>query len=241
VTVSELARKAGVSVRTLRYYDSIGLLPPADRDVSGYRSYGPAEATRLQEILFFRELDFPLNEIIRIVGSPHYDRDQALRDHRRLLELKRTRIDALISAIDTSLTNEEKTMFDAFDRSQQEKYEEEVKAKYDPTLVAQSQARVAKFTPEDWENIKSESDRICRGLVSVMEAGPDDDRVQALVEDYFGIVNRFYDCSTEIFRGLGEMYVDDPRFRKNYDKYHPELAEFLRDAIRAFCDNMSQG
>lgn len=127
-------------------------------------------------------------------------------------------------------------MFDAFEREDQQKYEEEVRRKYDPCLVAQSKDRTTGFTEDDWESIRMESDRICRGLVAHMEEEPEHPDVLSLVEAYHGIMNCFYDCSLEIFRGLGGMYVQDERFKANYDAYHPRLAEFLRDAIYAYCD-----
>jgi DNA-binding transcriptional MerR regulator len=242
-TVKAVADLAGVSVRTLHHYDAIGLLRPASVSPAGYRLYTDADLERLQQILFFRELGFGLQEIKAIMESPGFDRKEALATHRRLLVEQQKRLARLISAIDRTIDAIERgvpvskdDLFAGFDETQLQQYREEALARWGKT-AEESFKRTSTYSTEDWAAIQAESDAINRGLVSLMDRDPADPEVQALVDRWFRLINdRFYTCSLEIFRGLGDGYVNDSRFTAFYDKYKPGLAAFLRAAMHVYCD-----
>lgn len=243
-TVSEVAEVAGVSVRALHHYDEIGLLHPSGRSEAGYRLYSDRDLERLQQVLFFRELGFPLEEIARILSDPSFDRREALRMQRELLSKKKARMDAMIGAVDAALeamergrtmTKEEMLkVFDGFDPTQ---YEDEVRERWGETDAYKESARRTKgYTKKDWEAIKREGEAIGLKLAALMDAGkrPDTPEAMAAVEEHRLHVSKwFYPCSKEMHRGLGEMYVTDPRFTANIDKVRSGLAQFWRDAIIA--------
>jgi len=246
LTVKAVADLAGISIRALHHYDEIGLLKPAGQSASGYRLYSQQDLERLQQILFFRELGFGLKEIKEIIDSPGFDRRQALLAHRAALEQRRERIDRLISTIDrtlegvdkeeTPMSREEmKELFDGFDPSE---YEDEARQRWGRTReFEESAARTGKYTKADWEKIKAEADGIYRNIADLMDRDPGDAAVQEWVGRWHQHINKwYYTCSLEVFRGLGEMYVQDERFTKNIDKTRPGLARFLRDAMRVYCD-----
>jgi DNA-binding transcriptional MerR regulator len=243
-TVQQLAQLAGVSVRTLHHYDQIGLLKPARVQANGYRQYGEAELLQLQQILFFRELDFPLEEIKRILKAPHFDMQAALNDQRKMLELKKKRLNNLVKTIDSTLLklNHQKTMQDqdlygGFSKEEADQYAAEAKQRWGHTdAYKESQRRTAKFTKDDWKRISETSDALMKEIVANSERDPADPVVQALIARHFDSLRNFYEPNLEMYRGLGSMYVDDARFAAYYDKYKPGLAVFMRDAMHAYCD-----
>lgn len=243
-TVKAVAELAGISVRALHHYDEIGLLRPAEVSPAGYRLYADSDLERLQQILFFRELDFSLQEIKRILESPGFDRRQALLTHRQLLIEKQSRLQALVESIDQSMqameggmTMNKEEMFEPFDRAKAEQYREEARAKYGKEIVDESYRRVSKYSKGDWDAVQSEINEINQCVAAHLEGDPADPEVQAAVERWFRLINeRFYSCSLEIFRGLGDLYVGDERFTAFYDKVKPGLAPFLRKAMHIFCD-----
>ena len=240
-TVSQLAKLARLSVRALHHYDEIGLLVPSARTDAGYRLYGEADLERLQQILFFRELAFPLEEIRRILDDPAFDRREALRMQRAMLEERASHASALIAAVDRALQALEgggplkhEEMFDAFDPS---RYEDEVRERWGDTEgYRESANRTKAYTKQDWQAIRAESEEISRALAAQMEAGAPagGEAAMELAERHrLHIDRRFYPCSHAKHRGLGEMYVEDPRFRETYDRVRAGLAVYVRDAIRA--------
>lgn len=246
-TVREVALLSGVSVRTLHYYDSIGLLRPAGTTESGYRLYGENELKKLQQILFFRELGFPLADIRKILEGPGFDPRQALREHRRLLMMERDRLDGLLRLVDRILKGEQSMSFQEFDSSEIEvarrRYAQEARERWGDTGAwCESEKKTASYGPKDWADIQSEMEEIFRAFAAEMKrpqespVPPDDPAVQTLVlrwRDF--ITERFYDCTDDILSGLGEMYVADERFRKNIDRYGEGLADFISRAIRISC------
>ncbi len=244
MTVGTVARLAGVTVRTLHHYDEIGLVVPGGRTNSGYRTYGQAEIERLQEVLFFRELGFGLEEIKEIVGRPTYNRAVALERQRELLEARAERLLALIDAVERAAhaertgipmsTEDALGVFGDFDPAE---YEEEAKERWgDTDAYKQSAARTARHTKQDWEAIKAEMDGIYRQLLDLMAAGaPADDTVAMdVAEQHRAHISRwFYDCPKQLHAGLGQMYVADGRFTENIDKAGEGLAEYLSVAIAA--------
>lgn len=242
-TIKVVADTAGISVRTLHHYDAIGLLKPAELSASGYRLYSRGDLDRLQQILFFRELGFALGEIKEIIDRPGFDRRGALQRHRELLVERRARLSELINSLDRTLDAmergvpmNEKEMFGGFDQS---KYEEEARQRWGSTdAYKESMRRTQRYTNEDWAQIKAESDAFERGLAERMDRSPTDQEVQALVGHHHKhICERFYDCPLEMYRGMGEMYVTDTRFTAYWDKIRPGLAQFVKAAIDAYCDN----
>lgn len=244
-TVHQLAKKAGITPRTLRHYDRIGLLKPAELAKNGYRQYGEKELIRLQQILFFRELDFPLEEIQAMIDHPRFDLADAFRYQRGLLELKRKRLGAIIKSIDTTLesmqdiTNQERDLYGSLSEKEIQHYKAEAKQRWGGTdAYKQSQERVAKLSKAEIETLKTDGEAFNRELAAAIERGakPESDEFQALVQKHFEGINFFYDCSMEIYRGLADMYVQDDRFAAYYRKYHADLPEKLAQGMRFFAD-----
>lgn len=243
-TVSQVARLAGISVRTLHHYDEIGLLRPSGRSEAGYRLYEQSDLQRLQQVLFFKELGFPLEEITRILGDPAFDLRAALLMQRQLLTERATRVQALIGAVDAALDSLEKgtvmtkeEMFEVFGDFDPTRYEQETHERWGNTdAYKESARRTARYTKKDWEQLKAEGDALQHELAAQLDAGrpPTDPAVMALAERHRDYISRwFYPCSHELHRGLGELYVNDPRFTANIDRVRPGLAAFTRDAFRA--------
>jgi DNA-binding transcriptional MerR regulator len=245
-TVSELARMAGVSVRTLHHYDHVGLLAPDARTPAGYRLYGQAALLRLQQILFYKELDLSLDEIRRILDDPDFDQVAALRQHRQALQARVQRLSRLLHTIDRTidkltegdmgLTDEE--LYEGFTQEQIEEYKREARERYDPDLVAESERRVKAMSRAQWDAVQAEGDAVNRGLAALADRDPGDPEVQALIARHHAWIENFYLCSAEVYRGLGQGYAQDHRFRAFYDKYRPDLADFLSAAMSHYADEV---
>jgi len=234
----EFADLTGVSVRTLHYYDEIGLLPPAFVDkATGYRFYDESSLLRMQEILFYRELDFSLKSISEILSSPQYDKNSALKEQKHLLTLKKERLEKLISAIDGAMKGE--NVMNAFDNSKFEKYRDEVKEKWGNTDAYKEHAeRTGNYPKEKWNDLASTMDSIMAEFSVCMKNGstPDSAKAQSLVKALQEhITGNYYHCTNEILSGLGQMYVSDERFKNNIDKHADGTAAFIRDAISVYC------
>jgi len=238
-TVGELAKLTGITVRTLHHYDQIGLVQPSDRSDAGYRLYGDADVLRLQQVLLYRELGLPLDQIAGVLAA-HSPRE-ALAKHRETLVAKRVQLDAMLAALDTALAIEEgrpmqpddvKTMFDGFDP---EKYADEARERWGSTDAYKESARRTKsYGKAEWDAIKAEGDAVYRRFAELMNEGasPADARVRGVVEAHRAHITRwFYPCTVEIQKGLAAMYVADPRFTENIDKYGAGLAQFIHDAV----------
>lgn len=242
-TVSEVARLAGVTVRTLHHYDEIGLLRPSHRTDAGYRSYTTPNLERLHEILFWRELGFALDEIRVLVDGPGHDRGAALRRQRELLYRKAARVEALIGAVEDALaacqggcamSGEE--MFEVFGDFDPQQYEEEIRQRWSGPLLDESRRRVSRYRKEDWQAIEEEGEAIAQEFGRLLAAGEaaGDTAAMDLAERHRAHIDRwFYPVSYEVHTGLGEMYVADPRFTAYWDGYEPGLAVFVRDAVAA--------
>ncbi|WP_127533267.1 MerR family transcriptional regulator [Paenibacillus kobensis] len=252
--VKEVAKIAGVSVRTLHHYDEIGLLKPSEVRDNGYRYYSVEDLERLQQILFFKELDLPLQEVRAILDDEQYDRRRTLLIHKELLMKKKHRLEQIITSVEQTLHSIEggtamsnKDMFEPFDMKEieehQKKYEKEAEQRWGHTEACRESARrTAKYTEADWKRIKEEMAAVYEGLVARMANGPDDEEVQRIISNHRQhISDNFYECSTEIYRGLGDMYVNDYRFTENIDKQQPGLAAFMREAMIIHCDRVDAG
>lgn len=244
-TVQQLAHLSGVTVRTLHHYDEIGLLSPARKGSNGYRQYGEAELLKLQQIMFFRELEFPLKEIETILKNPKFDIATALTDHRKLIELRKKRLNTLLKTIDKTLTKTihknsmtDTELYDGFSHEESEKYAEEVQQRWGNTdAYKQSQERVKKLTREDWTRMNVETDSILNEIVSNMSKGPASIEVQTQIARHYNSLRAFYEPNLELYRGLADMYVADSRFAAYYERYHADLPTFMSDAMHAYCDS----
>ncbi|MCC7432787.1 MerR family transcriptional regulator [Candidatus Peregrinibacteria bacterium] len=247
-TVQQLADLAGVSVRTLHHYDQIDLLKPQRLESNGYRSYGEKELLKLQQILFFRELEFPLEEIAKIIEAPGFDMRAALADQRKLIELKKKRLTGLINTIDKTLdklnqkdTMEDQELYGNFDSEEMDKYAAEAKQRWGNTdAYKQSQERVKKMGKAGLKKAMEAGEALCRELAAVMDLDPTDDKVQALIARHYDGLRNFYEPNLEIYRGLAEMYVADVRFTAYYEKFAPGLATFLSRGMMIYCERMSE-
>lgn len=243
-TVQKLAQMAGVSTRTLRYYDEIGILKPARINSSGYRIYGLAEVDRLQQILFYRELGVSLESIKEIVTAPAFDGARALREHREKLLEKRAQLDALISNVEKTIAVTEgrmkmtdKEKFEGFKQKLVEdneaKYGKEIREKYSDEAVSKSNDKVKNMTQEQYEEVTKLANDVLETLYAAFKTGdPAGELAQKAADLHRQWLCYYWDSySKEAHAGLAQMYVDDPRFTAYYDEKQPGAAEFLRDAV----------
>ena len=236
--IKEFADFTGVSVRTLHYYDEIGLLMPAFVDkTTGYRFYDEKSFLRMQEILFYRELDFSLKAIREILSSPNYDKSKALNEQKQLLTLKKERLERLISAIDGAVKGE--NVMTAFDNSEFEKYKVEAQEKWGNTSAYKEHTEKTKnYSKQKWDTLAKDMDCIMADFAVCMKNGEtsDSDEAQSLVKKLQNhITENYYLCTNEILSGLGQMYVQDERFKNNIDKHADGTATFICEAIVVYC------
>ncbi|MDO8847243.1 MAG: MerR family transcriptional regulator [Coriobacteriia bacterium] len=244
LTVSEVSRLAGVSVRALHHYDELGLLVPSARTEAGYRLYGRDDLDRLQEILLFRELEIPLDDIGVLLAGGAFDRRAALELQREMLTQKSARTAALITSVERAI-NAERTgvrmtkeeTFEVFGDFDPAEYEDEVKERWSDTdAYKESARRTARYTRADWERFKAENQQIGTDTAALMDAGvaASDPRAMDLAEAArLQIDTWFYACSHKMHVNLAEMYIADPRFTATYEKIHAGMAQYWHDAILA--------
>ena len=236
--IKEFAEFTGVSVRTLHYYDEIGLLTPAFVDkTTGYRFYDEKSLLCMQEILFYRELDFSLKSIGEILSSPNYDKSRALNEQKQLLILKKERLERLISAIDGAVKGE--NIMKAFDNSEFEKHKVEAQEKWGKTDAYKEHAeRTKNYSKQKWNALAEGMDHIMAEFALCMrkDESPDSTEAQSLVKALQNhITENYYLCTNEILAGLGQMYVGDERFKNNIDKHAGGTAAFICEAIEVYC------
>ena len=242
-SVKELADLAGVSARTLHYYDEIGLLPPSTLESNGYRNYDKGAVLRLQQILFYKELGLGLREIKAMLDTPDFDMLSALEAHKRHLEQKAGRILDILNTIENTIMHlkgehimSDEELFKGFDEAQQEEYEKEVVERWGAENPAykQSKQRWSSYSDERKGEILGEMQAITLGLVEHIEKDPTDPVVQELVARQHRWVNFFWDCGFKQFDALGQGYASDPKFSEMYQGYHPELPDFFYKAIQYY-------
>ena len=242
--VGEVAALARVSVRTLHYYEQVGLVTPSRRTDAGYRLYDSPDLERLQQVLFYKELGFALEEIRTLMDDPAFDRREALLAQRKMLLEQTARLARLADLIDRTLRSmdggigmSKEDMFEAFDGFDPAEYEEEVQERWGHTDAYRESARRTKaYTKQDWERFKAESEEIHLAIAALMDEGvpPGDPRAMDQVERHRLQIDRwFYPCSREMHANLGLMYVADPRFTATYEKMHEGMAQYVCDAIQA--------
>lgn len=241
--IKEFADFTGVSVRTLHYYDEIGLLKPAYvEEQTGYRYYDEVSLERMQEILFYRELDFSLKNICELLSSPNYDKQEALDKQRKLLVLKKERLERLIGALDNAKRGE--YVMRAFDNREYEEtkkqYEAEVKQRWGETdAYKEHQKKTKGYSKEKWQEANAGLEEIMEEFARCKDKGvtADSKEATALAQKLQNhITEQYYTCTKEILAGLGKMYVADERFRNNIDKHGEGTAAFVSEAIRKYCE-----
>lgn len=241
--ITEFAKLTGVSVRTLHYYDEIGLLKPAFVDEqNGYRFYDENSLCRMQEILFYRELDFSLKSILQVLSSPNYDKQKALAEQRKLLILKKERLERVINALDDAQKG--KVIMSAFDKSDYEiahkQYEIEAKQRWgNMDAYKEHVQKTANYTKDKWHDVNDGLMIVLAKFAECMKNGSTADSCEAklLVKELQNyITENYYTCTNEILAGLGKMYVADERFKNNIDKHAGGTAEFVSKAIEIYCN-----
>lgn len=243
-TVKQLATLAGVTVRTLHYYDEIGLLKPASVGENGYRYYEDDDLFRLQQILFFRELDLGLDQIKQILAAPDFNLVDALQLHRKVLADKIDRMQRLIATVDRTvlhLVGEMRTrnmskLFEGFNEEKQRQYEEEATRRYGADSVAASASRWKSYTPERREQIIAEGKRIYLDLIEAMPTGVESAATQAILARWHQHIRNFYEPSFEVLAGLGHIYEHDPEFHATFAAFHPDFPGFFSRAVAVYVD-----
>lgn len=246
-TIKKLGNIAGISTRTLRYYDEIGILKPTKINSSGYRIYGEEEVNRLQQILFYKELDLELEEIGRIINLPDFDEIKALKSHKEKLLAKRSRLDLLIANVEKTLQSKkggksmsDKEKFEGFKenliKENEEKYGKEVREKYGDDAVNKSNAKLQNMTEEEYKEVTGLSNEIMETLKQAFELkDPTSELAQKVAELHKKWLCFYWDkYSKEAHLNLANGYVEDERFRKYYDIIGEGATEFLRDAIKFY-------
>ncbi|MGR7024827.1 MerR family transcriptional regulator [Geodermatophilus sp. URMC 62] len=244
MNVGEVAALAGVTVRTLHHYDRIGLLSPSGRTAAGYRRYSAADLDRLHQVLLYRELGFPLEEVATLLDDPSADPAEHLRRQHRLLRDRLERTQAMVAAVEKemeamtmgiSLTPEER--FELFGDWLPEEYEQEAEERWGDTEAwSQSQARTRSYTKEDWVRVQAEGEQVEARMAEALRAGvaPDSPQAMDLAEEARQQISRnFYDCSPQMHAGIGRMYVEDERFTAHYERRAPGLAQWVSTAVQA--------
>jgi MerR family transcriptional regulator, thiopeptide resistance regulator len=240
-TVKQLSKLAGISTRTLHYYDEIGLLKPSKIGENGYRYYADEAQLRLQQILFYRELDLSLYEIKAIVSSPDFDIMKALQAHKLALGKRVERLNRLINTVENTINHlkgkkemSKKQLFAAFTEEEEKKYSAEAERIYDPVIVKASQKKWQAYTKEDKQRIGEEGNAAYEVIVAAIPLGPASPQAQAGVELWRKHMDYFWTPNLEQLVGLTELYISDPRFKTNFDKIDPRLAEFMREAVEVY-------
>ncbi len=246
-TPKQLAQMAGISVRTLHYYDEIGLLEPHKRSKANhYRHYSHYEALRLQQILFYRELDYSLEDIKAILNNPHFDFQKSLKFHQKALKNKIKQFQTMLKSIDQTLdqltnnnmTNDEQ-LYAGFNSVEEGKaLTQEAQARWGDEVKA-SQKRIQKMGPQKWKQVQEEGHAITQKIADLMaQYKPGSPEVQKTIGFFHRHLENFYPVSKERLLGLGQLYVTDERFRVHYDKYKKGLADFLNQAIHIYGETL---
>ncbi len=244
MNVGEVAALAGVTVRTLHHYDRIGLLSPSGRTAAGYRRYSAADLDRLHQVLLYRELGFPLEEVATLLHDPSADPAEHLRRQHRLLRDRLDRTAAMVAAVEKemearqmgiSLTPQER--FEVFGDHDPEQYEAEVQERWgDTDAYRESSRRAAAYTKDDWLRVRAEGEDVEARMAAALQAGvaPDSPEAMDLAEEARQQISRnFYDCPPQMHAGLGRMYVEDERFTAHYERVAPGLAQYVSTAVQA--------
>ena len=245
-SVNQVAQLSGITVRTLHHYDQIGLLKPAMRSEKKYRYYDENDLLRLQQILFYRELDFSLEQTRSILDDPDFDFVSALTKHRETLIQKHKRMNLLIQTVDRTLEKiegdqrmvlKDKDLYEGFDQEKIDRWNKEVDEKYDPEKVVESRHNINKMSKDQFKDIQQQGERVTVAISELMDSSPSSPEVQALIKDHHAWIENFYTCPGEMYKGLGQLYVENPEFTEYYEKIKPGLAAFMCEAMGYFADH----
>ncbi len=246
LTIRQCAKLAGVTVRTLHHYDQIGLLKPARQSENGYRLYDEQDLLLLQQILFYRELGLELREIKDILITPGFSPLAALRQHRQVLKARSERLDKLMETVDRTIEHLEggsimdnHELFEGFSEEKQKEYAVEAAKLYGEKEVYDSQARWESYSPERKKAILQNGSQIITQITEAIPFGAGSPQVQALVAQWHRHIGNFYRCSYEVLDGLADLYMNSPDFYNNFKKGHPDMPEFLSEAIHIYCRGKS--
>lgn len=241
-TVKQLSTLAGVSVRTLHYYDEIGLLKPSMVGENGYRYYDDQALLRLQQILFYRELDVELPQIKTLLDEPGFDVVTALQEHRQALQTRIDRLQTLMQTVDNTILQQvgevnmsKKQLFKGFSEEQQKHYEAEAEKQWGDS-VRETAKLWNSYTKEQQAAIMQEGSQIYLDIVAHMSEGPTSPAIQALLVRWHEHLRYFYEPTLEVLQGLGTMYNDHPDFNATFTDIHPDLPPFLKQAILHYVD-----
>jgi DNA-binding transcriptional MerR regulator len=241
-TVTKLAKISGVSVRTLHWYDEVGLLKPAYYGANGYRYYEEEQLLILQQILFFRELGFELKLIQKVLERGDFDKMVALSSHRQVLQKNLERTKKLIKTIDKTIEHlkgrrkmNEEEIYYGFSKEQQAEYEKQLIERFGAKMeetIAESRQKVKNWSKADWEKSRQEFDAICRDLVKLMNLKVDSQEVQAVIRRHYQWIKKFWTPNRESYAGHSQLVLSD--LSKAYETYHPKLPKFAAEAIQIF-------
>lgn len=246
-TVKRLADLAGVSPRTLRFYDRIGLLKPDAVGANSYRYYGEKSVLRLQQILFYRELDLPLEEIKTLMGKRGFNAQKALEGHRTALQGRIERLKRLVRTVDDTILHlkgekimSKKQMFEPFTEEQQAEYAKEAEKRYDPEIVRASNRKWNANSPAEKKRIMEEGNAIYADIVAAISGGAASPEVQTCIARWHRHMEHFWSPNKAQLLGLAGMYNDSPDFRANFDKIDPLLAPFMREAVAIYVERIKK-
>lgn len=242
-SVKELSKLAGVSPRMLRHYDAINLLKPKERAHSGYRYYGQEELLKLQQILFFKELDFPLKEIAIIVNTPNFDARDSLTFHQENLKKRIKRLKTLLKTVDRTLlqlnNNTMITEQDLYEGLSGD-YRQEASDRWGEDKVKQSENRLKKLTKAQFQAVKDEGEVITQEIANLMIAGEaaNSSKMQTAIAKHYQHLHHFYDPTPELYVGLADLYVEDERFTAYYEGFTKGLAQFMSEGMKVYVKNL---
>jgi DNA-binding transcriptional MerR regulator len=247
LTVKQLSKLAGVTPRTLHHYDEIGLLKPARVGENGYRYYGDESVLRLQQILFYRELGIPLEDIKKIMGRRDFDVMGALRSHKEALQKQVERLNRLIHTVDNTINHlkgnmimSEKSLFEGFGEEEQERYTAEAEELYGAEGVRASMQKWKAYSADDKRRILEEGGQNYKDMIEAMPQGADSSEAQAIVERWRKHMDYFWTPTLDQLLALANGYYEDPRFKATFDQIHPQLAEFMREAVKVYVANQKK-
>jgi DNA-binding transcriptional MerR regulator len=243
-TVKQLSKMAGITPRALRYYDELGLLKPSSIGDNGYRYYNEESLMRLQQIMLYREFDLPLDKIKVIIDRGDFDILNALESHKKELQKRITRMEHLITTVDNTILHlkgkkgmSKKQFFEGFSEEQQAEYEKEAAQMYDPAIVHASNKKWKNYTAAEKQRIGDEGQTVYEDMLLAMPHGASSAEAQACVERWRRHMEYFWSPNDNQLLGLVDLYNSDPRFKANFDKIDPNLAIFMREAVKIYVAN----
>jgi len=244
-TVKQLSDLAGVSPRTLHYYDQIGVLKPTQIGENGYRYYGEEALLRLQQILVYRQLDMPLENIKTILDHRDFDILSTLERHKVDLQIRINQLERLILTVDLTINHlkgkadmSKKQLFEGLSDEQQAEYEQEAMQRYDPAIVKASTKKYKGYSAAEKQRIADQGNAVYQDMLLAIPKGAASAEAQACVERWRRHLEYFWTPNEEQLLGLAELYSNDPRFKANFDKVDPRLAEFMQAAVKVYVANL---